>query len=261
MNVLMSGSLPSHTSGALVSRPAQGSGASGVDTIIVSDIHLGSKVSRAKKLAEIIQERHALNGRYLFNRIVLLGDIFDHHDIGRLADEHWDFLSLVRSLSDPSSGVEVIWLEGNHDPSLEKVAEQLAGAKVLRDYEWDYAGKRFLATHGDRFDVFIEKNPRVAMFFSRLYEIIQRLDFGKRRTSRFLKRASKKLYLQKNFHGEILSFARERSANAVFCGHTHHAEHVMAPDGIAYYNTGCWTDFPSTYVTIGEHGVHIREVW
>src|SRR5690348_16744619 len=85
-----------------------------VDTIIISDVHLGSQVSRAKKLVEIIEKEYHAAGRYLFNRLVLLGDIFDHHDAGRLADDHWGFLELIKKLSQPKSGVEVVWLEGNH---------------------------------------------------------------------------------------------------------------------------------------------------
>ncbi len=232
-----------------------------VDTIIVSDVHLGSNVSRINKFTELIEQEYHAAGRYLFNRLVLLGDIFDHHDASRLTDDHWNFLSLVKKLSEPKSGVEVVWLEGNHDPAREGVAEHLVDAEVQKDYAWEYGGKRFAATHGHRFDTFIERHERISMFFSNLYETIQLMDFGKRRTSRFLKRISKKIYLPKNLHLDILAFARARSVDAIFCGHTHHAETHVAPDGIAYYNTGCWTDYPSTYVTIGEEGIQTREVW
>ena len=44
----------------------------------------------------------------------------------------------------------------------------------------------------------------------------------------------------------------------MFCGHTHKARGYKH-DGIAYYNTGAWTDFPLTYITIDAEGVRIRE--
>ena len=232
-----------------------------IDTIIVSDIHLGSKVSRVEKLTDIIEKEYHKDGQYLFNRLVLLGDIFDNHDAGRLADEHWDFLSLIKKLSHPKSGVEVVWLEGNHDPASHGVAGHLAEAEVAKDYEWEYAGRKFIATHGDRFDTFIDKHKGIANFFTDIYESIQQMDIGKRRVSRLLKRISKIIYLPKNFHLDILAFARAKRVDAVFCGHTHHAEKRVSPDGIVYCNTGCWTDYPSTYATVGEEGIQVREVW
>ena len=38
-----------------------------------------------------------------------------------------------------------------------------------------------------------------------------------------------------------------RHADRVFCGHTHQAQ-FCERDGVAYYNSGSWTDFPPTYL-------------
>jgi predicted phosphodiesterase len=57
--------------------------------------------------------------------------------------------------------------------------------------------------------------------------------------------------------GAILH-ARTRQANRVFCGHTHQAQFIER-DGVAYYNSGSWTDFPPTYLTIDSEGVRIHE--
>ena len=56
-----------------------------------------------------------------------------------------------------------------------------------------------------------------------------------------------------------LQYARERSVSGIFCGHTHKPEHFTSPDGVAYYNSGCLTDMPGTYITVGEDGVVIHE--
>ncbi|MFN4917762.1 MAG: hypothetical protein ACK5HH_09960, partial [Ignavibacteria bacterium] len=41
-----------------------------VDTLIVSDIHLGSEVSRSKQLLDVIKQ-------FQFKRLILNGDVFD----------------------------------------------------------------------------------------------------------------------------------------------------------------------------------------
>ncbi len=65
-----------------------------VNTIIVSDIHLGSEVARPKVVKEMLQS-------YKFQRLILLGDIFDDLNFKRLKKEHWSLLSYIRKLSNP----------------------------------------------------------------------------------------------------------------------------------------------------------------
>ena len=59
-----------------------------IDTIIVSDIHLGSPISQAKKLTELLQNMH-------FNRLILLGDIFHNVRVDKLTKDHFDFLDTM----------------------------------------------------------------------------------------------------------------------------------------------------------------------
>ena len=65
-----------------------------IDIIIVSDIHLGSEVSRPSQVIDMLQS-------YKFNRLILLGDIFDDLNFRRLKKEHWNLLSFIRKLSNP----------------------------------------------------------------------------------------------------------------------------------------------------------------
>ncbi len=77
------------------------------DTVILSDLHLGSETSRAEEAIEVLR-------RLRFRRLILLGDIFCDLNFGRLKKHHWHFLSYIRKLSNPKRGVEVVWVEGNH---------------------------------------------------------------------------------------------------------------------------------------------------
>src|ERR1700681_5109531 len=121
------------------------------DTLILSDLHLGSKISRAEQATRMLQENR-------FRRLILLGDIFSDLNFGRLTKPHWKFLSYIRKLSNPKRGVEVVWVEGNHDLGLTDVMSHLVGVKVYEEYTWDYDGKKHIAVHGHQFDRFIVNN-------------------------------------------------------------------------------------------------------
>jgi len=96
------------------------------DTVIISDLHLGSEVSRAKAALRMLKEN-------TFSRLILLGDIFCDLNFRRLKKEHWRFLSYIRKLSNPKRNVEVIWVEGNHDEGLSAVMSHLVGIRVFKN--------------------------------------------------------------------------------------------------------------------------------
>jgi len=125
------------------------------DTVIISDLHLGSDVSRA---ADALDFLHSVE----FRRLVLLGDIFADLNFRRLTKEHWKFLGYIRKLSNPKHDVEVVWVEGNHDHGLSEVMSHLVGIPVYQEYTWDYAGRRHLAIHGHQFDTFVIKNFKLS---------------------------------------------------------------------------------------------------
>jgi len=110
------------------------------DTVIMSDLHLGSEVSQAGAALAFLQSVR-------FKRLILLGDIFADLNFRRLTKEHWKFLGHIRKLSNPRHEIEVIWVEGNHDHGLTEVMSHLVGIPVYQEYEWHYAGKRHLAIH------------------------------------------------------------------------------------------------------------------
>jgi UDP-2,3-diacylglucosamine pyrophosphatase LpxH len=121
------------------------------DVIIISDLHLGSEISRACEAIELLRSLS-------FRKLILLGDIFCDLNFRRLNKEHWRFLSYIRKLSNPKRGVDVVWVEGNHDCGLAEVMSHLVGVPVYKEYSWEAAGERYLAIHGHQFDNFIIKN-------------------------------------------------------------------------------------------------------
>src|SRR5262249_7063058 len=105
------------------------------DTLILSDLHLGADMSRARDALRLLQQTR-------YRRLILNGDIFADLNFARLKKEHWKFLGYIRKLSNPKRNVEVIWVEGNHDHGLTEIMSHLVGVQVYQEYRWEYRGVR-----------------------------------------------------------------------------------------------------------------------
>src|SRR5215813_70943 len=125
----------------------------GYNTLILSDLLLGAQTSHAREATRVLKENK-------FQRLILLGDIFADLNFARLTKEHWKFLGYIRKLSNPKRGVEVVWVEGNHDHGLVDIMSHLVGVRVFREYRWTYQGKLHIAVHGHQFDGFVVNNVR-----------------------------------------------------------------------------------------------------
>lgn len=221
------------------------------DSLILSDVHLGSELSRAQDAVDVLES-------CTYRRLVLLGDIFSDLNFRRLTREHWKFLTCIRKLSNPRRRVEVVWVEGNHDHGLANVMSHLVGVPVYQRYVWEYRGKRHLAVHGHQFDRFVSRNLLISRVGEQLFYGIQKLDSRTKCFSRFLDRANTRwLRLSDKVAEGALHYARMGRCERVFCGHTH-AALAMARDGIEYYNSGSWVDARATFLTVSEQGVRIH---
>jgi UDP-2,3-diacylglucosamine pyrophosphatase LpxH len=221
------------------------------DTLIISDLHLGSELSRA-------EEAHCLLRRRLFRRLILLGDIFCDLNFRRLRRSHWELLAYIRRLSNPKRNVEVVWVEGNHDRGLTDVMSHLVGVQVYQEYLWNFAGKRYLAIHGHQFDRFLVNNAALSAIGEFLHLQIQKLGSERKNLARFLDRQNSTwLRLSPKVAAGALAHAKVRNAEVVFCGHTHQPMKAEN-DGILYFNSGCWTGDESTYIAVDRSGAKIE---
>ncbi len=222
------------------------------NTLILSDLHLGAETSRAREAARLLKQTS-------FQRLILLGDIFADLNFARLKKEHWKFLGLIRKLSNPRRGVEVVWVEGNHDHGLTNVMSHLVGVRVYQEYSWNYAGLRHLAIHGHQFDGFQVSNVRLSRFGTMLYLQLQKLDLKGKPITRMIDRLNTRwLRMSEKVAEGALKYAGQKGTDRVFCGHTHDAMHAVK-DGVHYYNCGGWVDSHLTYITVNEQGVSLHE--
>jgi UDP-2,3-diacylglucosamine pyrophosphatase LpxH len=223
-----------------------------VDTLIVSDLHLGTDLSRPAAMLATLR-------RYSFRRLILLGDILDDLNFSRLPRDHWNLLAYLRTLCAPERRIEVVWVAGNHDYLLSRLTHHFLGLPVHKQYRWTYEGKTFLAMHGHQFDTVIERHPVVTASVGLLYSTIQRWETDRHPLTRLVKRTSKiwrgvsELVAQ-----EAAAYAASRGANGIFCGHTHSPMERMFGK-VTYHNTGCWTETPATFITVGPCGIRLEE--
>lgn len=222
-------------------------------TLVISDIHLASEVCKAKTLRKFLEK----NGKD-FDRIIILGDLFDHANFNRLKGKHWDLLDELRHLSKDK---EVVWVEGNHDVHIfTEVISHMIGAKIVGQkdhYEFVAGGKKFIFIHGHQFDTFISdmKWWLLAVTATRIYSWIQRFDTKNYVLSRYVKKKSKMLLkVSKANRDSAWDYARKHGAQCILCGHTHVEKEEISEDGIVYLNTGSWVDLPCSYVTIEKDG-------
>lgn len=218
-------------------------------TLIISDIHMGSKVSRVKEVTQLLRS-------FEFKKLILLGDIFENLNFKRLHQNDWEFISLLSHLSKTR---KVRWIEGNHDGGLANIFAAFTGAKAYKVYKWQYRRKVYLAIHGHQFDNFLVDNAVLSFLAQKIYNFIQLIDFKDLRMSHYLKRSSKGwLRLSEKVARRAILYGRLRGVDYVFCGHTHKAMQERRGK-IHYYNSGSWTDIPSTYITIDGRKIELCE--
>lgn len=221
------------------------------DAIVLSDIHLGSSNCQAKSLVRFLEM--VADEEIVTSRLVLNGDVFDSIDFRRLNKSHWKVLSLIRKLSDR---MDILWISGNHDGSPELISH-LLGVTVQDELVLTSGGREILFLHGHRFDDFIDAHPFLTWMGDCIYLFLQWLD----KTHSFAKLAKKgsKTFLRcaAKIEEGAIEYARKKDCNTVCCGHTHHA--VSKCDlPIAYYNSGCWTELPCTYLSIRDGQVELH---
>ncbi|MGD9507828.1 MAG: UDP-2,3-diacylglucosamine diphosphatase [Geminicoccaceae bacterium] len=228
-----------------------------VDTLIVSDVHLGLPASRPRDLLAVLEQ-------WRFERLILLGDIFHDWSFRHLCADTWRLLAHIHRLKQRSEA-EIVWVLGNHDRHLAHLVAKLVGVETTESFRWRYDGRSFMALHGDRFDSFISTYERTSAFFSTAYAFTQR---WLSRRGEWPKRLDRAHIGFSNLSAQIEAGARgyatENEVDVIVCGHTHQAmRSLFAPPApgrrpIEYLNTGCWVDRPASFVTVGAGGVALN---
>ena len=223
------------------------------DAIIISDIHLGSNVCQSKNLIDFLQKIQVQE--ILCKKLIINGDLFDSWDFRKLRKNQWKILSDIRKLS---KIIKVIWINGNHDGPVE-IISHLIGVDFVSEYYFSSGNKKILILHGDIFDNFISKYPRLTKIADNIYRFLQKIDKDFY-WSRLAKRNSKTfLRCSEQICKRAKEYCSVKKCDIICCGHSHLAT-CDNSEKIEYYNSGCWTENPCSYLTIKDGIVEINYV-
>jgi UDP-2,3-diacylglucosamine pyrophosphatase LpxH len=221
------------------------------DTIICSDLHLGSSVSLAKEFLHFLKS-------VKFKRLILLGDMFADLNFSRLNKDHWNVLSYLRELSNPKHKLEIVWVLGNHDKDVHLLFSHMIGIEVLDKYEWIQYNKRCIAIHGHQFDPTIIGFPSLTAGISWWFLQLQKIPGLKVKFARWVDYTASHLQnLSNTVEETAYKYAKLRGFDVICCGHTHKAL-SSEKAGIEYYNSGCWVKMTGTYITFLENKIQVQ---
>lgn len=230
-------------------------------TVVLSDIHLGSKYSKVAQAADFLASVDAET--LIFNGDTIDGWQLQKKDNAFWGVEHSRFFRIIMKMVE-QHGTEVYFLRGNHDDFLDKIIPMIMGKlNILKDMILESGGKKFFVTHGDVFDSVTSNMKWVAklgdvmynflLMINVMYNRIQSL-FGRPyySFSQAIKNKVKKaVAASSDFDKMLTDMARVKGCQGVICGHIHRPEDRMI-DGIRYLNSGDWVETMSALVEDSE---------
>ena len=236
-------------------------------TIIISDLHLGTKDSKAEEFIEFI-EKHPTE------LLILNGDIIDGWALNRGAKWKKYHTKVISKLLKLSNKTKIVWIRGNHDEFIQEFIDSSFGnIEIKEDYilefsehvEYDMWKRHcFYVFHGDVVDVFITKYKWIskigsvgydfALWLNRWYNRYRKWrNLPYQSISQKIKEGVKQATMYINdFETTALKMAEKKGCEGVICGHIHQPENRII-NGKHYLNSGDWIENMSA-ILIDEKG-------
>ncbi|MFO7939904.1 MAG: UDP-2,3-diacylglucosamine diphosphatase [Bacteroidales bacterium] len=233
-------------------------------TVVISDVHLGTKNSKAKELVRFLKRTRC-------EKLILNGDIIDGWQLrkrGRWGKKHTRFFKSVIKMMERFN-TEVIYVRGNHDDFLDAVAPlQIGNLQILNSYVHESHGKRYYVAHGDVFDAITSHFRWLAKLGDLGYLFL--LWVNKRYNARRVKKGLSYYSLSQeikqrvksavsyisNFEQELVNLAKVKGFDGIICGHIHHPA-ISSYDEVYYMNSGDWVESLSALVEHDDGSWHI----
>jgi UDP-2,3-diacylglucosamine pyrophosphatase LpxH len=218
-------------------------------TIIVSDVHLGTKGSKSKEIARFLKQ-------FRCDNLILNGDIIDGWQLkksGSWKRKHTRFFNRVLKMME-SQSTNVYYLRGNHDDFLDQILPlQIGRLQILADMTYESNGKTYFITHGDVFDSITTNLRWIAYlgdvgytFLLWLNRVVNYYRYKKGlpyfSLSQFVKgKVKQAVSYVDDYETELAKMAKAKGCDGIICGHIHKAENRMI-DGVHYLNSGDWVE-------------------
>ena len=186
-------------------------------SIFISDIHLGTKSCKAKRLHDFLSNIECEN-------LYLVGDIIDGWALRR--EHYWTKMQteVIRKILKLSEKCNVYYIAGNHDDFIRpffKFDFQIGDIKILDSVDYDAIdGRRIYISHGDYFDLTMRIPRKLINFFAHFYN-------GS---------ISDKMYQWLGTEKVILKYINAKNYDCALTGHTHTPKITER-----YMNCGDWT--------------------
>lgn len=187
-------------------------------SIFISDIHLGTKSCKAKRLHDFLSSIECEN-------LYLVGDIIDGWALRR--KHYWtkSQTEVIRKVLKLSEKINVTYIAGNHDEFIRpffKYDFQIGDIQILDSLDYDAIdGRRIYVSHGDYFDLTMKIPRQVINLAARFYD-------GS---------VSDKMYKLLGTEKVINKYIKAKGYDCAITGHTHSPK--ITP---TYMNCGDWTD-------------------
>ncbi|MFN8353940.1 MAG: UDP-2,3-diacylglucosamine diphosphatase [Spirosomataceae bacterium] len=221
-------------------------------TIVLSDLHLGSKGSKAKEVTEFLKQ-------YKCDKLILNGDIIDGWQLKKYGNswkkKHTAFFKTVLKMV-AEYDTKVVYLRGNHDDFLDQVLPLKIGKyfSLRRDYILKTAtGKRYYVTHGDVFDSITTHLKWLAYIGDIGYNLLLGINklYNHYRNWRGLPYYSLSSQIKQkvkaavnyisDFEEKLAELARAKDCQGIICGHIHQPA-IRQIKEIVYMNSGDWVE-------------------
>jgi UDP-2,3-diacylglucosamine pyrophosphatase LpxH len=200
-------------------------------SIFISDLHLGTRHAKSKKLLSFLDSNTCDN-------LFLVGDIIDGWALQR--KQYWTDkqTQVIRKILEMSMTSKVYYAPGNHDDFVRpffKYNFSFGSCTIANKHVYHAVdGRRILVTHGDQFDMWMRFPKKLINSLARIGDLIpikwiERAEALNQTAYRYLRVTGTEKMLSK--YGKLNGY------DAVICGHTH------IPKMTDYYmNTGDWVE-------------------
>lgn len=222
-----------------------------IDTLVISDCHLGTPSGRSRDLLAYLRDRDP-------ERVIVAGDLMDlgAYWRGYWPEHHQAVLDHLMCWA--AEGREVIYVIGNHDHPLRRYCgTTFNGLQICDRYEIDGPDGKTLVVHGDCLDDELGGSKILQRIGGWSYEFIMRVDSRWNRLRDWLNlrpaslaNAIKKClpgtegYVEK-FRVAASELAARDGYKRVICGHIHVPEitPIVTEYGVVEYcNSGDWVE-------------------
>jgi UDP-2,3-diacylglucosamine pyrophosphatase LpxH len=228
-------------------------------TIVLSDLHLGTKSSKAKQVLHFLKNHKC-------ETLILNGDIIDGWQLrkgSKWTKQHSNFFKHIISLS-AKQKCRIVYLRGNHDDFLEEMLPFRVGNFSVKKYYIHYGVQhKYFVTHGDIFDNVTTKLKWLARVGDVGYTLLLYINrhYNAYREKRGLPYFSLSQVVKakvksavsfiSDYENQLVKVARARRCHGIICGHIHQAA-IKDIDGIQYLNSGDWVESMTALVEDSE---------